>query len=64
MRKIVQVSVSRVENSMLCQFNYIIVAICSDGTCWKITDSDLRDENPEWDKLPAIPEFDQPKVQS
>jgi len=43
---------------MQCQFNYITVAVCSDGTCWKITDSDLRDEKPEWKKLPAITEED------
>lgn len=51
-RKIVQVSVSGVENTAYTQSSCIVVALCDDGTAWTWR----WGSQDTWDRLPDIPQ--------
>lgn len=48
-RKVVQITSTSVENTYATQCNYIVHALCSDGSIYELADTR------EWMKLPAIP---------
>jgi len=50
MRKVVQISVSGVANTSNTQSDYIVVALCDDGTVWEMLGTH------PWQQLPAIPQ--------
>lgn len=51
MRKIIQISSMGVENVYETQCDYVIIALCNDGTVWEI-----RNTSSEWIQLPSLPE--------
>lgn len=52
MRKIIQISTSGVENTMSTQCNYVVHALCDDGTLW------IRTNNHGWELQPDVPQHD------
>lgn len=54
MRKIIQISTSGVENNFGTQCNYIVSALCDDGSVWVGSDNPYN----AWVKLPDIPQED------
>ena len=50
-RKIIQIAVSGVKNTQETQCNYIVVALCDDGTVW-----DTSGTQPVWCGFPPIPQ--------
>lgn len=51
-RKIIQIAITRMENTCNTQCNSIIVGLCDDGSVWTITDNN----NSLWERLPDIPQ--------
>jgi hypothetical protein len=49
-RRIVSVSATGVTANCTTQCNYLIVAVCDDGTAWQMTDTQRY-----WTPLPEIP---------
>ena len=56
MRKIIQIAVSGVENTASTQCNYIVVALCDDGTVWETSASF------PWQQYQPIPQDEQGRV--
>jgi len=50
-RKIIQISSCGVVNNMGTQSNFVIIALCSDGTVWQ-----NRDTSGMWEHLESIPQ--------
>ena len=51
-RRIVQISTTRVDEKLTTQCDYIIVALCDDGTIWEIGNRDFS----KWTRIPNIPQ--------
>jgi hypothetical protein len=50
-RKIIQISSCGVMNNMVTQSNFVIIALCNDGTVWQ-----NRDTSGMWEHLESIPQ--------
>lgn len=50
-RRVVQLSVTGVENTPSTQCNYIVTALCDDGSMWVLHDG----PEPFWWQIPSIP---------
>jgi hypothetical protein len=64
-RRIVSLSATGVTPNCTTQCNYVVVAVCDDGTAWQMTDASRY-----WTQLPeipprkvALPQNDAPKTQ-
>lgn len=51
-RKIIQISSCRTENTYHTQAEFMVFALCNDGSVWEITNS----TSAEWSRLPQIPQ--------
>ncbi len=52
-RKVAQISTTSVKNTYETQCDFIITALCSDGSMW------IRYGNkPEWNRIEAVPDFE------
>ncbi len=52
-RKIIQISSAGIKNTAKTQTNYLLTALCNDGTVWCIDD-----DFSIWRKIIDIPEYD------
>jgi hypothetical protein len=57
MRKIIQVSVSGVSNTIQTQCGVWVIALCDDGTVWQTDEA-----SPTWKLLPEVPQFIVPQA--
>ena len=48
-RKITQIAISNVKNTFRTQCDYIVIALCNDGSIWEAPDG------VSWQRLPDIP---------
>ena len=51
-RKIIQISNAQVENTYHTQSEFVTIALCDDGSVWKL----FNNVNAVWERLPDIPQ--------